>query len=270
MTKRDKGGTTERSARREGAVPRLAALALAVAVPFAAYHAVGAVTESRLFMVRTVEIAGLDRVSVDEVERAAGLERPRNVLTVDPTVTREAVEALDWVRTAAVEVSLDGRVSIVVEEREERALVLATAPVLIDTRGEVIRQWRPGDPTGLPVLTGMLTDTPAGLAPDAALVRRAFAILDRLADALDGGSVSEIQHRGPHGYLVVLDDGLEVRLGADRLDERIERLGIALAELSSTGRNPTYVVLDGESLDRVAVGVSTTTDAERAAVLREQ
>lgn len=115
----------------------------ALLIPAAVFVVADEAFESRFFLVREVEVTGLKQVDRMAVERAAGLEHPRSVLTLRAEEMRANIETLPWVKSAAVDVSLHGRVAIAVQEAELAGVVSAGELYLMDSGGEPIRRWTP-------------------------------------------------------------------------------------------------------------------------------
>lgn len=224
----------------------LAGAALAPVGLYVGYHEV---VNSRWFIVREVVVAGHERVSEEEILAAAGLDRPRNALTCDAEEMEASVEALPWIRAAEVRVTRGGLVSIEVDETVHVATAMLEEPVLIDAEGVAIRPWAPADGDELPLLVGF-ERRGDGLAPGPF---RAGLQLLAAVDGVGAPAVRELHYDRVNGFRALLEDGTEVRLGADRFDERAARLNDVYAVLRSQGRLADYVVLEGETLDRVAV-----------------
>lgn len=224
----------------------LAGAALAPAGVYIGYHEV---VNSRWFLVREVVVAGNERVAQDDILAAAGLDRPRNVLTCDAERMATDIEALAWIRDAEVHVARAGLVTIDVEETHYVATAMFDVPTLVDADGVAIRPWTEADGLDVPLLVGFDRDgeriTPGSF-------RAALALMAAL-DAAGAPALRELHHDRVNGYRALLDDGTEVRMGRDRFDERAARLMDVYAVLRAQERSAEYVVLEGETLERVAV-----------------
>lgn len=234
-------------------LPRLVAVIVAVGLPFGAYTMVGRLTHSALFMVERVDVVGNDRVPEDEVLRAAGLGRARNILTVDAAEIRDGVEAHPWVRSAEVRIDLRVRSVVVqIEERELAGIGLRSDAMLIDRNGEAIRPWRAADGLSVPVL---LSNVPPGEDPTPTfreLLR--VAELAAATGVAESNPVVEVHEIHRQGYRVVFADGFELSLGRSDVATRVSRLDEALAVVSARGRRPTYAVSRGSDPYRIVVG----------------
>ena len=147
--------------RRDAGRRRLERVTLVLAV---AAFAVGALVATRtpLLDVDRVEVTGVERTSVDEVRRAAGIDRGDPLISVDPGAVARRVEGLPWVAAARVERSWPSTVQVQVTERVAVAVVQVTDDhaAVVDVEGWVLAvEPRAADvapdPAGRPVLTGV-------------------------------------------------------------------------------------------------------------------
>jgi cell division protein FtsQ len=203
------------------------AVALVVAVDWARH--------TPLLAVRSVEVEGTRRLEEEAVRAAAALAPGVNLLELDVAATEARLARLPGVRRVHVVRHLPDRVVLVVEEREPYALVNAGGLAWVDAEGFLVdRPSRPGAPA-LPILTGV--EVPAAAAGPSDRLRAGLALLHTLQAGPERlvGRVSEIDLGAPHGPVLYLVDGVEVRLGTDPGPERLARLDGVLAELDGRG-----------------------------------
>lgn len=225
----------------------------AILIPAAVYVVADEAFASRFFLVREVEVTGLKQVDRGAVERAAGLEHPRSVLTLRTEDMRASIETLPWVKSAAVDVSLHGRVSIAVDEAELAGVVSAGELYLMDNGGEPIRRWTPADGLAGPLFVGFDKAGENGVRIDRAAWLRARKVLLAF-EASELGKrfkVAEVQAATGNSFRLLLSSGTEVRLRDDRLPERLARLTEAFAQLDARHETPDYLLLDGDNLQQV-------------------
>lgn len=170
----------------------------------------------------TIE-GSFQRVSAVQIEAAMAPELARGFLSVDLKAVRRRVEALDWTDEVNV-----GRVwpdRLVVRVTEHRAAARWGDSGLLNVRGELFTESSRHTFPELPSLLG-----PAGSEHDVA--RWYLAVRGRLAEAHLGLDRLSMDARG--ALHLVLDGGLEVRLGrravGERLDRFFEVVAPALAE----------------------------------------
>lgn len=225
----------------------------ALLIPAAVFVVADEAFESRFFLVREVEVTGLKQIDRTAVERAAGLEHPRSVLTLRAEEMQASIETLPWVKSAAVDVSLHGRVAIAVQEAELAGVVSAGELYLMDSGGEPIRRWTPTDGLAGPLFVGFDKESESGIRIDRAAWLRARKVLLAFEGSELGKrfKVAEVQAATGNSFRLLLSTGTEVRLRDDRLPERLARLTEAFAQLDARQETPDYLMLDGDSLQQV-------------------
>lgn len=202
------------------------------------------VRRTPLLATRAVEVTGARRLDEGTVRAAAAIEPGTNLLAVDVAAAEARVAGLPGVRRAHVVRHLPGRVTVLLEEREPHALVNAGGLHWVDAEGYlVMTDARPGA-TGLPILTGVGAPVPGTTAPPEGL-RAGLAllhVLQRTSGRL-AARVSEVDLSRPHGPVLYLVDGIEVRLGSDAWSDRLARLDGVLGELDARGERVASIDL---------------------------
>ena len=235
---------------RRVALPALA-IAVALAIPVGVYFGFHHVVRSRVFLVQDVQVDGLVQLDRDAVLAASGLDRPRNVLTCRAGRIEHAVASLPWVRGVDARVSLEGRIHISVTEATAWGIVALDDLMLVDADGGLIRPWIPTDDPALPVIVGVGFD--GDVDPHAfADARHVVESWDAHFDTADT-VLRELHVHPVHGYRVIRADGVEVRLGSDRLDARLARVAEVDAVLGAEAQDATRILLEGDDLQRVSV-----------------
>lgn len=129
----------------------------------------------------------------------------------DLSRVKTQLEMLPWVKSAAVGREWPGTLTVSVREHEPAALWNGHA--LISAEGQVFRPDLPAA-LGLPRLSG-----PAGRADE--VLERARAFRGELAALGLGLQGVSLEARG--AWTLLLDNGIRVSLGRDRVEERFER-----------------------------------------------
>lgn len=211
------------------------------------------VTTSPHFAVDRAEVTGNDHVPAETIQALAGLPPGTNIFAVSPSDAARRVEANPWVRSATVRRRLPDRVSIEVTEREAIALVRLGGLFLIDGEGAVFKEVEPGDPTDLPVITGItrerFDDDRGGARVD---LSEALALLRLYEESglTRDHALSEV-HVEQEGSLSLftLEEVTHVRLGRPPFRRKLRRLARLFRELRSEGAVAQYIYLeegDGE------------------------
>lgn len=133
------------------------------------------------FLYTVLDVRGAGRTSALDIEDRLGAPAGSLIFDIDPAKARAEVEALDWVRHAAVMRLLPNRIVVVVEERRPVAMWRAKdgAPAqLVDDGGAVIAGADAASYRGLPMVVG---EGAAQAAPELAAALVDFPNVRRLA-----------------------------------------------------------------------------------------
>lgn len=217
-----------------------------------------------VFQVRSVDVAGNQRLKSGEVVAAAGLARPGSVFTVDAATIRRKLTAMPWVREATVTTTLPDRVTLTIDEWQPVAIYLAggTGQPLYLSDQAVILGTAPDAKTGLEI------DGPAGPQPrvgsrplDARLLT-AMVNIQRGLPALIGQDVKSFAVDGCGGVTMTVQRGWRAQFGRVITPEEFAGLNQKLAALKSVAskedlNNPNLDYINLENAQVPAVGLKT-------------
>jgi cell division protein FtsQ len=213
-----------------------------------------------MFAIRGIVVQGDTAHNSAATLRANVLPRLRgNFFTVDLQKTREAFEAVPWVRRAVVKRQFPNKLRVQLQENEAEAFWGADSESrLVNTYGEVFEA-NPGDveQDEMPRLVG-----PEG---SAAQVLAMYRGLKPMLEQLDLG-IEQVALSGRGGWTLTLDSGATVELGRGATEEvlaRSQRFAATLTQVTAKyGRRPeALVTADLRHTDGYAVklrGVTTT------------
>lgn len=217
------------------------------------------VKTSPRFAVTEIVATGSKRRGADELASIAGIAKGHNVFTTDLEGARARLLADPWISEATLARQLPGTLYVRVVERDA-AGVLGTGDgtYLVTREGAIIKRVESGDPTDLPVVTGVsleqLTTDREGATRT---VRRALDLaFDVERSPLAQRAPLEEVHVEPNGEmsLVMGKSGVRVLMGAAPYRRKIEQAVRVLAELDRRGAKPSSIMLDNEGRpDRVVV-----------------
>jgi cell division protein FtsQ len=226
----------------------------------AAFGARRYVTTTPRFAVKDVEVAGNVRRSVTDVVSTAGVATGMNVFTVDLDRARARLLADPWIREASLSRRLPDSIAIQVTERDAAAVVALGDSYLASRDGEIFKRLEAGDPTDLPVVTG--------LSPDAVAEDRDAAVrsIKRALDLADEYDRSAMAQRSPLQEVHVADDGgfslvvgrsgLSLALGSPPFHRKLDEAARVVGELDRRGAKAGAILLDNEAHpERVVVRV---------------
>lgn len=172
--------------------------------------------------IESVAITGrFQRVSPLDVERAVKASvHGAGLVSVSLGTVSAAVERLPWVDTASVERSWPRGLTVRIVEQVPAARWGGGG--LINTRGELFTGDARHVPLELPLLSG-----PQGSEP--AVAQRYLAMQGRLAEM--GMRVTALRLDARGSWQFDLDNGVTVRLGRNRVDERFETFMTVAAKI---------------------------------------
>jgi len=186
--------------------------------------------------VARVEVHGASRMSPEQVMAAAAIPRGTNIFRLDTTNVIDRIEALPEVRRADVVRELPDRVVISVEERRPFTLVHGGRLHWMDEEGRLLGASPSAVSSPLPVISGLTADELASMRTSPGpKARAAIAVIRALIRSGGGltGEISEIDMSRREGPVLYTIDGVEVRLGSEDWEERLQRLEGILAQVAT-------------------------------------
>jgi cell division protein FtsQ len=187
------------------------------------------------FAVARVEVRGASRMLPEQVMAAAAIPRGTNIFRLDTAGVIDRIEALPEVRRADVVRELPNRVVISVEERRPFTLVHGGRLHWMDEEGRLLGTSPSAVSSPLPVISGLTADELASMRTSPGpRARAAIAVIRALIRS--GGltaEISEIDMSRREGPVLYTIDGVEVRLGNEDWEERLQRLEGVLAQVAT-------------------------------------
>ncbi|MFP6740021.1 MAG: cell division protein FtsQ/DivIB [Alphaproteobacteria bacterium] len=200
-------------------------------------------------VVEEVYVAGRGETARGDLIDAVGVTLGMPMLAYDVDAARLHIEALGWVREAAIERRFPDMIFIRLAERRALALWQRDGRlVVVDRDGEVINGARPGDFATLPVIVG--DDAPDHVA-------RLLAVL-----AVEPGLSARVEAAvrvGGRRWDLRFDNGVDVAMPETGLAEAWRRLAAFERRHQLLGRDITAI--DLRLPDRVVVRPSGVVDA---------
>lgn len=254
------------------------AAALVVFVGFFFIFIHDVLTQSEHFKARTIQIEGGQRLSAKTLASVAGVHQGINVLSVNLSAARKRLLAHPWIAEAEVRREIPSTLHIRIREHVPAAIVDVGQKFLLNTHGEVFKQWEAADPEGLPVVSGLkISDLRvadrsgaasalpfaalgSGSPPLAALTRSMDAVLQVLTlggergSVLSTRSIRTIRVDRELGITVLaFDEGKSIRLGYDDFASKFRLLADLLAFLKSQPGLMDFERIDLTDANRVIV-----------------
>jgi cell division protein FtsQ len=210
------------------------------------------------FGLATMDLIGNKRFAKDEVFALAGIARGDNLFVMDLEQTRKNLLASPWISEAKLARDLPGTLHVEVTERVPAALV-ALGDLFIATRaGEVFKRSDLGDPSDLPVITGL---DAAWLTEDRATLEKSVQHALDLAADYDASALSKREplqqiHARADGSLSLFvgKNATELVFGRSPYRRKLEQASRVLDDVRRRGAKAETVLLDNEARpDRVVV-----------------
>jgi cell division protein FtsQ len=230
-------------------------LGLAVVVGISVAIAYGArryALTSPRFAIREFAVKGNRHHGAAELSKIAGILRGQNLFSVDTRGAEARLLENPWVRQAKVGRELPGTLRVEVVERDAVAVTtLEDSLYLVTPEGEPFKAMEAGDPTDLPVITGV---TLRDLAIDRArAVERLSIGLEVIRDyeALPLSRIYEAEeaHLVPDGSVVLTigKKGTALYLGKGPWRQKLLMAARVIGKVQGGGELPGIVFLDNEA-----------------------
>lgn len=182
--------------------------------------------EPEILPVRLVTVEGdVHRLSSQQLQRTITEHLEGGLLTQDIKRLQRSVDELPWVRTATLRRVWPDRIVLNVEEY--RPIARWGSDGLVTAEGEVFRPKGEDFPTTLPRLSG-----DDGQAP--VIAGNYLRWRDRLAGL--GLTLMALDRDTRGAWTLHLGQGLDLELGATRVEERLERFMRTWRQLAAAGR----------------------------------
>lgn len=172
--------------------------------------------------IKTINVNGAEKVSMEEVAGLSGLEPGQNLLSFRKKDVIEAIRKNPWVREASIKRGMPDTVTIDIKERRPLALVQMDGLYVMDTDGVVFKKLSIDDELDLPVVTGLkkegIKDGGGGLGDKVLELIRGL----NARSGFNLAKVSEIHVDPVFGLSVyTLEDGIRLDMGTDGFERKI-------------------------------------------------
>jgi cell division protein FtsQ len=202
------------------------------------------------FAIKKLELSGNRRLSESEISTLAGLEPGQNIFAFDTANAERKLLENPWLREVKITRELPTTLKVEVTEHEPAALAVIGEDLYLVTRaGEPFKPLSEGDPSDLPVVTGISDDN---LARDRVReIERIAAMLEILRhyERVDMSRVHPAQelHLRAGGEAVLTIGGkspISLHLGTGPWRKKLLMAERVVGRLAARGRLPGIVFLD--------------------------
>jgi cell division protein FtsQ len=216
------------------------------------------VLTSPRFAVTDVDVVGNERRTAEAITAESGVAVGANVFSLDLDAARTRILDDPWIAEATLARRLPGTILVQVTERKAAALVALGDTYLATSNGEPFKRIEPGDPTELPIITGLRVES---LADDREGTMRTIRRAIDLAAEYEHGALSrratlEEVHVEPDGSFTVVvgRNAVQLVLGGPPFRRKLDQAARVVAELDRRGAKPDAIMLDNEARpERVVV-----------------
>jgi cell division protein FtsQ len=113
------------------------------------------VTQCDYFRAKSLKIEGMQRLSQNQIIKAARLKKNMNVLAVNLAMVRKRLLAQPWIADAEIRREIPAALHIKVREHSPLAIIDLGRKFLLNENGRVFKEWTDKDPVNLPLVSGL-------------------------------------------------------------------------------------------------------------------
>lgn len=184
-----------------------------------------AVLTSPKLEIKSITVAGNQRVAVAEVLDVSGLEEGQNIIAVDTSEVAERIEAHPWVKRVSISRTLPDKVKIDISEEGALALINLDGLYVVNAEGTIFKRYSPGDGLDLTVITGLEDQDIED--PEYRLAKGVLELIEFLRgrDGVGLKDISEINVDSKLGYtLYTMNEGVRLDMGSGDMEGKFKAL----------------------------------------------
>jgi cell division protein FtsQ len=224
------------------------AMAISAAVLLGGWELARLASTAPVFTVREIRFQGLVHATEKELLAAAHLARGANLFAVDLSAATRAMSANAWVASARLSRHFPGTVEVEIVEHRPRAQVQLGALYLVDDLGRAFKRVATGDPSDLPLITGLSREE---WAKDraAAQIRlyQALQLVDAWREEGIAPALAHVRIDEDAGLTAFAREGgalQEIRFGERDFRAKLRRLVRVRSALAQRGERAVRIDLD--------------------------
>lgn len=245
-------------------ITSLVGFVLVLSVSFVFCHDI--ILQLPYFNIKNIDIAGLSRITKDQILEESGMALEKNLLSVNVAKARKTLETETWIESADVSIKLPRTVNITIKERIASALIDLGEFYIVDTKGAVFKKYEKGDPVSLPVITGLsYQDTLDSDSPGNGFWISVMEILKKGTEkdaVIPSSLISSISVDYQMGMNMALLNGPRIKLGTADLDLKLERLSRIMHQNGGRLDYSKIESIDLQNINRIIVGFKKEAPAE--------
>jgi cell division protein FtsQ len=220
---------------------------------------------------KSVTFRGLQHAGRGDLLRLAGLSLGQNLFDLEPGSLERAMAAHPWVDSARVVRQFPCSLLVWIKEHQPAAVVALGELYLIDGEGRPFKKVQHGDPTDLPLITGLQREEFVDNPEQSRLrVRQALDLAEAYSRsaAASENALGEVRI-GRTTVSLVTAQGQEVRLSEGEPAEALRRLKEIRAEIDRRGLSAQVIHLENRARPGwIAVKLSNAVADKKGSPLR--
>lgn len=236
----------------------LGMVALVVVMSFTFVFIHDLLNQCAYFKVETIQVSGAQRLSVDQILEYGGIRKDTNILSINLRLIRTKLMAHPWIADADISRRLPNGIRIRVVEQTPLAIVDLGRRFILNTRGDIFKEWSASDPDHLPVISGIaFSDLKLPGEPAPLSFRAVMSVLmlgQQNGSILPNHQVREIHVDRQAGLtLFPMDKGKTIRLGYGDYPNKYTRLAKILDHLKLRRDFSDFESIDLNNPNRIVV-----------------
>jgi len=215
-------------------------------------------TQSAFFEASRMTVDGRQRLSQQAVLDQACLRAGVNIFSVNLTTTRKRLLAHPWIAEAEVSREIPSGIQIRIKEHEPLAVLDLGRKFILNTHGQIFKEWQPTDSPDLPLVTGLdyVDIDPQGYATSAPFkaIMKVLNLGRQSGSVLPNDRIKKIAVDREIGITVyAFENARAIKLGYEDFAGKYGRLKNVLGYLKARPNDPDFESIDLVNVDRIVI-----------------
>jgi cell division protein FtsQ len=223
-------------------------------------------TQSNYFKASQLTVLGNELLTDQDVLDQTGLSDGINIFSVNLTTTRKLLLAHPWIAEATVSRDIPSGISIHIQEQEPLAIIDIKRKFLLNTKGEIFKEWKPADPVNLPIISGLeFSDLNVGGTPYSQPFNAVMSVLklgQKNGSVVTNKQIRTIEIDKDIGLTIHVNNSLgTIKLGYDDYPSKYKRLQEVLCYIENGKHFENVKSIDLNNPDRIVVNINMETSS---------
>jgi cell division protein FtsQ len=223
-------------------------------------------TQSNYFKASQISVFGHELLTEQEVLHQTGLSTGINIFSVNLATTRKLLLAHPWIAEAEVSRDIPSGISIRIQEQKPLAIIDIERRFLLNTQGEIFKEWKPADPFNLPIVSGLeFSDLNLGGTNYSQPFNAVMSVLklgQKNGSVLSNKQISKIEIDKDIGLTIHVNSSLgTIKLGYDNYPSKYKRLQEVLCYIEDGSSLENVKSIDLNNPDRIVVNINMETSS---------